>query len=107
MAAPLEAAVNAAQAARAAQGLGPAPVALLAPVGKRYDQAGAEALAAALREQGFDASSTLDLEKAVREVLRALAADDEAPPLSDLPVAEESVHERTRPSRVRARRTHA
>jgi len=46
MAAPLEAAVNAAQAARAAQGLGPAPVALLAPVGKRYDQAGAEALAA-------------------------------------------------------------
>ena len=41
------------------------------------------------------------------EVLRALAADDEAPPLSDLPVAEESVHERTRPSRVRARRTHA
>lgn len=46
MAAPLEAAVGAAQAARAAQGLAPAPVALLAPVGKRYDQAGAEALAA-------------------------------------------------------------
>jgi len=46
MAAPLEAAVNAAQQARAAQGLGPAPVALLAPVGRRYDQAGAETLAA-------------------------------------------------------------
>lgn len=46
MAAPLEAAVNAAQDARAAQGLGRAPVALLAPVGQRYDQAGAEALAA-------------------------------------------------------------
>ena len=46
MAAPLEAAVSAAQQARAAQGLGPAPVALLAPVGRRYDQAGAEALAA-------------------------------------------------------------
>ncbi|EHK64844.1 tRNA (guanosine(37)-N1)-methyltransferase TrmD [Achromobacter arsenitoxydans] len=46
MAAPLEAAVNAAQQSRAAQGLGPAPVALLAPVGRRYDQAGAEALAA-------------------------------------------------------------
>lgn len=43
---PLEAAVNAAQQARAGQGLGPAPVALLAPVGRRYDQAGAEALAA-------------------------------------------------------------
>ena len=43
MAAPLEAAVSAAQQARAAQGLGPAPVALLAPVGRRYDQAGAEA----------------------------------------------------------------
>ncbi|WP_336235565.1 GntR family transcriptional regulator [Achromobacter dolens] len=41
------------------------------------------------------------------EVLRALAADDQAPSLSDLPVAEEPVHERTRPSRVRARRTHA
>ena len=46
MAGPLEAAVNAAQQARAGQGLGPAPVALLAPVGRRYDQAGAEALAA-------------------------------------------------------------
>ena len=46
MAAPLEAAVSAAQQARAAQGLGPAPVALLAPVGRRYDQAGAEAMAA-------------------------------------------------------------
>lgn len=46
MAAPLEAAVNAAQQARAAQGLGRAPVALLAPVGQRYDQAGAETLAA-------------------------------------------------------------
>ncbi|MFD4839858.1 tRNA (guanosine(37)-N1)-methyltransferase TrmD [Achromobacter sp. NPDC058515] len=46
MAAPLEAAVAAAQEARAVQGLGRAPVALLAPVGRRYDQAGAEALAA-------------------------------------------------------------
>lgn len=46
MAGPLEAAVNAAQEARAALGLGRAPVALLAPVGRRYDQAGAESLAA-------------------------------------------------------------
>ncbi|WP_342066896.1 tRNA (guanosine(37)-N1)-methyltransferase TrmD [Achromobacter kerstersii] len=46
MAGPLEAAVNAAQDARAALGLGRAPVALLAPVGQRYDQAGAETLAA-------------------------------------------------------------
>ncbi|WP_333902936.1 tRNA (guanosine(37)-N1)-methyltransferase TrmD [Achromobacter insolitus] len=46
MAGPLEAAVNAAQDARAALGLGRAPVALLAPVGRRYDQAGAESLAA-------------------------------------------------------------
>ncbi len=46
MAGPLEAAVSAAQRSRAEQGLGPAPVALLAPVGRRYDQAGAEALAA-------------------------------------------------------------
>ncbi|CAB3867737.1 tRNA (guanine-N(1)-)-methyltransferase [Achromobacter anxifer] len=46
MAGPLEAAVNAAQQARAALGLGRAPVALLAPVGRRYDQAGAESLAA-------------------------------------------------------------
>ncbi|MCP1404344.1 tRNA (guanosine(37)-N1)-methyltransferase TrmD [Achromobacter insolitus] len=46
MAGPLEAAVNAAQDARTALGLGRAPVALLAPVGRRYDQAGAESLAA-------------------------------------------------------------
>lgn len=46
MAAPLEAAVAAAQAARAAQGLGPAPVILLSPTGRRYDQAGAESMAA-------------------------------------------------------------
>ncbi|MGE8655756.1 MAG: GntR family transcriptional regulator [Achromobacter sp.] len=42
------------------------------------------------------------------EVLRALAAaDDGPPPLSDLPVAEDPAHERTRQSRARARRTHA
>lgn len=46
LAAPLEAVVNAAQTARAAQGLGAAPVVLLAPVGKRYDQADAQAFAA-------------------------------------------------------------
>ena len=42
------------------------------------------------------------------EVLRALAADDpQDTPFSDLPVAEEPAHERTRQSRARARRTHA
>ncbi|MCD0501908.1 tRNA (guanosine(37)-N1)-methyltransferase TrmD [Bordetella petrii] len=46
MAAPLEAAVAAAQSARAAQGLGPAPVVLLSPTGRRYDQQGAQAMAA-------------------------------------------------------------
>src|SRR5690606_12572527 len=46
LAAPLEAAVAAAQAARAAQGLAPAPVALLSPAGRRYDQQGAQSLAA-------------------------------------------------------------
>lgn len=46
MAAPLEAAVAAAQAARAAQGLPAAPVALMAPVGRRYDQGMAQELAA-------------------------------------------------------------
>ncbi|AZY49743.1 tRNA (guanosine(37)-N1)-methyltransferase TrmD [Bordetella avium] len=45
MAAPLEAAVKAAQAARAAQHLPPAPVALLSPVGRRYDQGAAQQLA--------------------------------------------------------------
>ncbi len=43
---PLEAAVAAAQASRAVQGLDQAPVVLLAPVGQRYDQAGAESMAA-------------------------------------------------------------
>ena len=46
MAAPLEAAVAAAQAARAAQGLQAAPVILLSPAGRRYDQAEATTLAA-------------------------------------------------------------
>src|SRR5690606_593516 len=46
MAAPREAAVAAAQAARAAQGLGPAPVVLLSPTGRRYDQQAAQSLAA-------------------------------------------------------------
>ncbi|QDJ37893.1 tRNA (guanosine(37)-N1)-methyltransferase TrmD [Bordetella hinzii] len=45
MAAPLEAAVNAAQAQRQAQGLAPAPVVLLSPVGRRYDQAAAQEIA--------------------------------------------------------------
>jgi tRNA (guanine37-N1)-methyltransferase len=46
MAAPLEAAVDAAQAERAAQGLAAAPVVLLSPTGRRYDQREAETLAA-------------------------------------------------------------
>ena len=46
MAAPLEAAVDAAQAERAAQGLAAAPVVLLSPTGRRYDQREAERLAA-------------------------------------------------------------
>jgi len=46
MAAPLEAAVAAAQAARASQGLGRAPVILLSPTGRRYDQQAAGELAA-------------------------------------------------------------
>ncbi|SPU53880.1 tRNA (guanine-N(1)-)-methyltransferase [Bordetella trematum] len=46
LAAPLEAAVAAAQAARAQQGLAAAPVALMAPVGRRYDQQAAQGLAA-------------------------------------------------------------
>lgn len=45
MAAPLEAAVGAAQAARAQQGLGAAPVILLSPTGRRYDQQAAGELA--------------------------------------------------------------
>ena len=45
MAAPLEAAVAAAQAARAAQTLQPVPVVLLSPTGRRYDQQAAQALA--------------------------------------------------------------
>ncbi|HEY0293730.1 MAG TPA: tRNA (guanosine(37)-N1)-methyltransferase TrmD [Bordetella sp.] len=47
MAAPLEAAVDAAQADRAAQGLAAAPVVLLSPTGRRYGQREAENLAAA------------------------------------------------------------
>lgn len=46
LAAPLEAAVESAQRGREAEGLPRAPVALLAPVGRRYDQAAAQALAA-------------------------------------------------------------
>ncbi|AHV92280.1 tRNA (guanosine(37)-N1)-methyltransferase TrmD [Bordetella holmesii] len=46
MAPPLEAAVCAAQAQRQEQGLDKAPVALLAPVGRRYDQAAAQGIAA-------------------------------------------------------------
>jgi len=46
MAAPLEAAVAAAQAGRADQGLAPAPVVLMSPTGRRYDQQCAESLAA-------------------------------------------------------------
>ena len=46
LAAPLEAAVAAAQLSRAEQGLGPAPVVLLSPTGRRYDQQGAQSLAA-------------------------------------------------------------
>ena len=46
MAAPLEAAVAAAQAARAQQGLGAAPVILLSPTGRRYDQQAAGDMAA-------------------------------------------------------------
>jgi len=46
LAAPLEAAVAAAQEGRRAQGLEPAPVILLSPTGRRFDQAGAGALAA-------------------------------------------------------------
>lgn len=45
MAAPLEAAVSAAQAERVQQGAEPAPVILLSPTGRRYDQAAAQALA--------------------------------------------------------------
>ncbi|CAM4151683.1 tRNA (guanosine(37)-N1)-methyltransferase TrmD [Bordetella muralis] len=45
MAAPLEAAVAAAQSDRAAQGFGVAPVVLLSPTGRRYDQQGAQSLA--------------------------------------------------------------
>ncbi|MVW72226.1 tRNA (guanosine(37)-N1)-methyltransferase TrmD [Bordetella sp. 15P40C-2] len=45
MAAPLEAAVAAAQAERAEQGAGLAPVILLSPTGRRYDQAAAQSLA--------------------------------------------------------------
>lgn len=45
MAAPLEAAVAAAQSDRAEQGLGVAPVVLLSPTGRRYDQQGAQSLA--------------------------------------------------------------
>ncbi|WP_019938825.1 tRNA (guanosine(37)-N1)-methyltransferase TrmD [Bordetella sp. FB-8] len=47
LAAPLEAAVDAAQAERAAQGLGQAPVVLLAPTGRRYGQREAQELASA------------------------------------------------------------
>ena len=47
LAAPLEAAVDAAQAERAAQGLGEAPVVLLAPTGRRYGQREAQELASA------------------------------------------------------------
>lgn len=46
LAAPLEAAVDAAQAERAGQGLPAAPVILLSPTGRRFDQGEAEALAA-------------------------------------------------------------
>jgi tRNA (guanine37-N1)-methyltransferase len=46
LAAPLEAAVDAAQAERAAQGLAEAPVVLLAPTGRRYGQSEAQELAA-------------------------------------------------------------
>jgi len=46
LAAPLEAAVAAAQSARGTQGLGPAPVVLLSPTGRRYDQQAAQSLAA-------------------------------------------------------------
>jgi tRNA (guanine37-N1)-methyltransferase len=46
MAAPLSAAVHAAQAGRAAAALGPAPVVLLSPTGQRFDQARADSLAA-------------------------------------------------------------
>ncbi|CAP42346.1 tRNA (guanosine(37)-N1)-methyltransferase TrmD [Bordetella petrii] len=46
MAAPLEAAVDAAQAGRAGQGLAPAPVVLMSPTGRRYDQQYAQSLAA-------------------------------------------------------------
>lgn len=46
MAAPLEAAVAAAQSARAQQGLGAAPVILLSPTGRRYDQRAAGEMAA-------------------------------------------------------------
>lgn len=45
MAAPLEAAVAAAQQDRAAQGGGLAPVVLLSPTGRRYDQQAAQSLA--------------------------------------------------------------
>ncbi|OZI24320.1 tRNA (guanosine(37)-N1)-methyltransferase TrmD [Bordetella genomosp. 7] len=45
MAEPLEAAVTAAQAARAGQGLDRAPVVLLSPTGRRYDQQAAQSLA--------------------------------------------------------------
>lgn len=45
MAAPLEAAVAAAQSARAVQGLEATPIVLLSPTGRRYDQAGAQSLA--------------------------------------------------------------
>jgi tRNA (guanine37-N1)-methyltransferase len=47
MAAPLEAAVDAVQADRAAQGMAQAPVVLLSPTGQRYGQREAEDLAAA------------------------------------------------------------
>lgn len=45
MAAPLEASVDAAQAARASQSLPAAPVALLSPTGRRFDQGCAQSLA--------------------------------------------------------------
>lgn len=47
LAAPLEAAVDAAQSERAAQGLAQAPVVLLAPTGRRYGQHEAQELASA------------------------------------------------------------
>lgn len=45
MAGPLEAAVAAAQADRAAEGVAVAPVVLLSPTGRRFDQQGAQSLA--------------------------------------------------------------